>query len=578
MTNFIEKSVQFGGLECFLLISNPISGGFKKFDFPGFKTFSNGNYVALSNVGDLNPLEGLFLGTDIGQAGVVSGPFSPSQGSEPDVTGVGRCCKIQCNGNGYTISADPFGQECVFWGCIDGVSFVSNHLLLIAEFFKANGRKLSVNFGATYLQSFTDSSIAMHSVVRRTVFEGFSYLLPNQILHLGPSGKAEIEDIPRNRDPITFEEYDDALAKCAEQMTGKLATVAKQFDAPVVRLTAGLDSRCSFALALATFDADRLRRFTYPRNPVDSFGSHFLGTACGVAAIDEFQISEQTCDQITSSLQMELVANFGVNHSIQVRGPSLSDCLPNGLLLCGGGGEVHRYAFEERFRKVLGFTDPFSPGAARELFDFQYSGALADFSVQEMKDQLIEEISLLPGNSLLEKMENHYLSHKNRFHFSGSAKGISGSERYNVMPLLDSDLWAISSRVAPSLMKSGIVLKDLVEKLVPSLSSTPYNGELAKKFGIESSFRERGAVVSKYDMRFPSAAVEANERTNAIYDEVLYALTEDAILILRQSGMFADIVEYGARRLSWMKTLSGHNFRRAWCSRLINLAKITAYV
>jgi hypothetical protein len=573
--SFFDGQTSFEGVESFLLLQNSSHEDPKTPDLVGFEKFRDGNCLAYCNVEGTNPLTGLFWGKAILEDGCHFWDLPDDVDSAALRSSVGCHLRLKKEDFGYRVSMDRFGQGFVFYGEFDGTLVVTNRLLLFAEYFSAIGKKLSLDEGATYMQFFSETSLGKQPLTRRSVFEGMFCLRPGETVKLDAKAGLSVETFQANRSMMSFEEYNDGLTRCAESMANKFFRAAEYFDEITVSLTAGVDSRSAFSLALCAVGSERMSRFLNPKEPIDSFGAHFLGEKYGVRPVTDFVETEFSDEAMANMLERELVENFGVTNDI--KSLKLDMFLPDCLKVGGAGGEVHRTAYGKRFAELPFYSFPYSNETGKEMFQRLCSGKLSKDAEALMEQAFLEELSQLPGETLAQRMESVFFFHVNRAHFRDSLTKRAEKNGMALSPLLDGDLLELSLRAPVPFKNTDQVLKGLTEKWVPGASQIAYNKDLAKEHSFEWRMGPRAPLASAYDVPLSPLVLSRLGLAEKGFASALDATLQEALEILTQAGRFGDILEFGERKLAWMKTLPGHNYIAAWPSRLVQLAKLTTY-
>lgn len=548
-TKLFSEPQDFTGLDSFLVTANAATTAPHEIELEGFSAYSNGPVTAWRNVPALNPFLGMLMGAEFGADGtLVSTKASDDAGGfEPLDRKEGTFWLIEKHSAGLRISSDPFGRGLLFHGEVAGQPVLSNRLLLIAEYAKARGVRMQPNIGAILLQTYADTSIAQHSVVRHTVFEGVHYAAPKEYFYLPAGGKLTQQATHQERRIFTMRQYKAALENCANQTTRRIEALGAGFDQISVALTAGVDSRGVLAAVLGSSQKEKIVVRTNPNVPIDSYGSHVIREKYGLSLHSDFSGTvpfDQT--ETPAKIRQALTRSFGTSHEIVPR-VGLADYLAP-MLFVGGGGEETAYSPLTSRNTApgshqFGYTYDSSVDFVRKYAGDTWSTT----AVSAMAHSLHEEMQQLPGDTLFEKLDMHYNTHLVRFHFRGNERW-NESSRISYQPLMSGELFDLSRRVTRIYRVSASVLPDLSEVFFPGITETPYNQALAKESGITFPKNARGVVTSKYDIVVPQLIKDDMRNRKKEYEDQYWALFLQADKIVSHVEEFSEMHAYGVRR------------------------------
>lgn len=582
MDNFFTAPTDFSDLDSFLIVhKNGLDRSKTLPEISGFSMYESDFGHAWCNVDEHNPFDGLLLGATFDRHEVLAGPLSGNnQGRFPDLeTGAGEYCLVETVESALLFTTDAFGKKTLFYGECGGMTVVSNRLLLIAEFNKAMGQKMSLDMGSALLQNLSDTAIAMHSFVRRTVFKGINYLVPGQEIQLSFDGSISIHTQDDRQSPVSADEYNAEILKAAANITQRVDAMGAYFEKITVSLTAGLDSRAALAAVLGSSHRSKALVFTRPNHPVDSFGSHLIREKYDIPLHDDF--SETTfqfeTDEIMKTVRRDLIIGFATNQETRA-GYSARSFLSPSLNMGGGGGECFRDFYSKRFSKHAFVHQNYSYDTSSQFIALLATANYSEGSRNLMADGLDKELSLTPGETFLDRLEKNYLFHRNRFHFSGLEKRLVRGGKFGFTCLMDADLLRLSHRVDSRVRESKKIILDLSEALYPGITQELYNDELAAKYNITVPKKIRGSIENKYDNKIPAEFSDKARDATALREQTLSALYDDAIQIVAEIDEFREIFDFGLKRTTWMRKIPAHKFRNIWYSRIINLAKISVYI
>ena len=337
----------------------------------------------------------------------------------------GHYSYLTWNEKSLTLGSDFFGFNQWFYYQSDSLLVASNnyHLLLLA--LKAQGITLELDISKAIITlSSTSIQMLSQNFSRKMDLKGAYQLTADQRMCLGESGWQTIDSVcgrMMKENTVYHEaEYRQQLLSAREELMENAATVLNdpRFEKIDLDLTGGLDSRLVYSIMTnLNFDRDRVKVNTYPTP-----GSHDLDVATQINALYSFQYNDfpQTLELLSyrdgdircRSMSLGLYYSYGTLNTVSNES--------NYCHLIGACGEVMARPYVGR--KYL-HTHVARQRDCAQLVQCLYEDYAHEFVIgsEELRSIFLkyvgDELSLIPGKTPLQRLENHYYSFRHASHF-----------------------------------------------------------------------------------------------------------------------------------------------------------------
>ena len=399
---------------------------------------------------------------------------------------------FNCN-NKIVLTTDYFGISKLYYFKDDDILIVSNryHLLLIAA------QKLFVNriinFPKVYAYLSMNNQVIMQNYSREMNVQDF-YVLPiDEYIEIDTKkGTATVKKKEIYYDlssPQQFNEpeYHKLLNYAVDELldNARVALESKHFNHYVVDLTGGLDSRIVFSV-LSRFPEYKSK--IVPHTVIgDRYNQDYL-TAFKLLSIYPLEIRDipeiEPNEIDYASNAMSYILGTTSEYSIYGGSPYKDTCIFSGFY-----GEIVGRAYYSSIYENSALDDSFID--ATNFFDefsFRMGGSMMYDAKALLSEQLKEECIKIPGRSLMEKYENHYLYYRNGIHFNDVLRSSIIAPCWGV--LQSKYMFKLKNMVFP--YKTNIKLQlDILYKINPEIA--------AVEFGDEKYEKSRDELHSKFN-------------------------------------------------------------------------------
>lgn len=396
---------------------------------------------------------------------------------------VGACVVIDISEGDIRIHTDVGGMHSVYYN--DGI--VTNRLHLAKQVIK------SVDWASAYTSMHSNSMFSQQFSVTETPVSGVRLLPPGWCICF--SNNVEIcstwESAGSDYSPLSPDEYQKLISDAAQEIVNNVTAIVDAGFHVVCDVTGGKDSRIllaavvaadrvsevsfntkyseSSALANATVDAkSAIQKKVLDRDIATGLVRRYGGVfSRDFSPIDFYQ---ETTEERLNSRRSQL---FGSYHFVQLA--QLNGITPifnkPVVRMMGGCGETYRDYYQPSF---LPNGDMAYDGKnIINLIEEKSNHALKDFYFENSKNKFIETFNSLPGYTVGDKLDSHYLRFRNRFHFGANLSRNSLS--FNISPIFSPYLIK-ATRGLPSEEKStGRVLFDVTKELCEELPYIHYD-------------------------------------------------------------------------------------------------------
>jgi len=378
-----------------------------------------------------------------------------------------------------TVQTDIFGFGTMFEYAQDGVAIVSNRAHMVSILLAALGRPPKPDWVYVAASLFSEHGFfAQQNALSRTPVEGLRPSEATDVLRVR-GGRLVRRDNPGAGLLTSGDSYETSLELGVEQIVSaaRAAVTCESVEQPVVDLTAGKDSRLVLGALLGSSGW---------KNRV-SFNT--LGT-------------ESSPDVRIASTLVDLVGGrFYTGHDESVLQPVTLEWNTD-FWLSYYAGEYHRFGAASHSPLGANSTELGVGGACGELFrgfwtevvqdQIQKSATSAELAASlvsaasqpewrahgdlgAVADDLAADLERGGGQTLEDKVEDHYLRHRNRSHC-----GMRGftllHERAVWYPLLSSRLFVAARSLDHGERSSNRVIFDVLARLHPALVDVPFGG------------------------------------------------------------------------------------------------------
>jgi hypothetical protein len=394
---------------------------------------------------------------------------------------VGSFSLFRSHEGGFFVENDLFGYGQIFVSEHDDCAIASNRLHLHRIVLDALAIRVQPNAGAVQACLFSQHSFfAQQSAIRDTLIAGVSHLPVDEYVFLRGGELIRLKKARMESALAGGDDYKQAIQRGVEEIVGNVSAAlrAPGFSRIVVDVTGGKDSRMVLGSMLRS-GVGREHVFVHTEGDVDSRDVVTSARLAAYLGLEYFtgDSTPQSPVAFEEGLNIWRSYYFGQYHRMAFgawanRGLNRSD-----LSVGGANGEIYRsfwVAVVEKFLKGgIGVE-----GFCRKLIRAVRNPALFRIDdLSQLESILIEEFRLLPGESLEEKVESHYLFHRNRSHC-----GLRGFtfffDRLTWYPLHSYNLLAASRSVPFSERASACVIKDVMGLLGPELLEVQFaNGD-----------------------------------------------------------------------------------------------------
>ncbi|MDO5558460.1 MAG: hypothetical protein Q4F95_02560 [Oscillospiraceae bacterium] len=323
----------------------------------------------------------------------------------------------------FTIRTDYFGMSKVYYYKDNSVLLISNryHMLLIAM--SSFNIAKSINYEKVYAYLSKNNQLMMQNFSRELNIED-TFVLPVDSMILIDTNRnlISIEKTSLYYDlssKIKYSEelYDTMLREAADEIVDNVGVAlnSRHFDNFIVDVTGGLDSRICFC-ALSKFPQYKDRIIPH--------------TACGATYEEDFDIAMKILSKSPFEFRRPDVI---VDKKRDVDAEAMSYILgtsseyskfpvPYRKSLCFPGfcGEVTGRPYYASHYVDSQLNDSFI--SSKKFFKLlsKSQGHMVYDADSKVSSYLYDECSQLPGESNMEKFENHYLYYRNGIHFNDS--------------------------------------------------------------------------------------------------------------------------------------------------------------
>lgn len=409
--------------------------------------------------------------------GVVGGSFvrgPRTLSSRPDQLGVGNYSFVELTPDRATVTPDPFGMAV----CYYSDSLVTNrlHLAMLAspEIDADNAVSCLYNDGG-FSFSFNNFRTPVKNV--RILPQGFKLKVERD----GVSAHCSVAN--DQFEILSPDAYWELISAGASEIIDNATAVVDSGFPVFCDLTGGKDSRIVFGALIA---AGKQKQVTFNTIPIPTspgqkadleiatglvarYGGSYAGRRPPVG-YSQFSV-QQNLERRRSQL-------FGSYHWLtpsEVR-PVKSLSKTPAIRMLGGGGELYRDYWRPMLFQDSDVSLIASDGNVEAMLRSRVRGSVAQKHFPRYLPDLLETFELLPGGTLNEKLDAHYLNFRNRFHFGMKQTVPESMESINIA--MSSSLLRAARGLPEKERASGRVLFDVIRVLDEKLAYLPFDKPL----------------------------------------------------------------------------------------------------
>jgi hypothetical protein len=271
--------------------------------------------------------------------------------------------------------------------------------------------------------------------------------------------------------------YESLLDEAARQIRSNVAAIGDSdlFDHVSAELSGGRDSRLVFGALVNLGRASRTPIITR-----DLPGTRDLRHALRIVEhyhapiyAGEPDCPEAFVETAEDALRQWRSYYMGMYHKMSLPSWSIRGARQRSIRLTGGCGEIYRSFWSRWLSRVLAQAKP--DKTIEALFERLLPGYPATHRGVTAA-VFAESILSLPGETAVEKLDNHYLFFRNRMHFGMRAQRIQVG-RLSWLPLVSPALLLASRKLPWDHRRTGKVLFDVLDRLAPELNFFKYEGD-----------------------------------------------------------------------------------------------------
>ena len=400
----------------------------------------------------------LFSGVGLVDGKFVRGPVELARKPE---TMIGYCASLDID-EVIRVHTDAFGMYPVFYSD----EFVTDrlHLAMMA--------RPEVDASAVLSMFHDDWMFGQQFNCMRTPVLGVRVLAVGERIEIDSRVRVLRDVEPSVDKPIDPADYHDLIRKGADEIRANLSAVLDNNKRAVCAITGGRDSRVNLAALVSLGRVQDVRFTTLDVEDDLAIGSGLVKWAGGTYR-SELPVDDWVPLTFEDAYEHRRSVNFGSHHQMNKNGVTVLHQLNEEpqVLLGGGMGETFRTMYIEQ-----GFGN-------HELYS--YAGIQAELRrhctgekffpglFTEISHLLGETFEGLPGKTIAERFESHYLNFRNRLHFRGLHQASFGGA-IDIHPLMAPSLLRAARSLPFSEKASGRVIYDVTRELCPAIARFQY--------------------------------------------------------------------------------------------------------
>jgi len=401
----------------------------------------------------------------------------------------GEWCSLRkLASNDFLASTDPSGFYTLFYthaGLNDaGITAVSNSIQSLANYLADQGATVDIDEAYCLPILASSATFFNQAYSNRTTCRQIRRLGPDEEFLFGRSGGRVLKN-----SFFDLDDYETSLNDGIDASKALLQTLFARFgEKPItVNLSGGKDSRACLAILLAS-GIPRRKIHCVTKDPSAETLAYRRSIFEGDLRIASYLVQEHDLmwavtnpGEATPLTFTESLSRWRDSRasSYFLYSPSFFAPVPTrveSLTVFGGGGEVLRSFWSAFVKRIavgerISNTKASSKNDARRFFRSLVSSQLA--GVAESAEIFAEEITKIPGDGFLEKIDNHYALHRNRCHFGHLREA---SERGTaIYSALSAPQFRSASRgLSFTDRASGRVIYDIIQRTSPELNTVEF--------------------------------------------------------------------------------------------------------
>jgi hypothetical protein len=458
------------------------------------------------------------------------------------------CYSAVIRRRGYiAIVNDLFGLCPIYYYNDDNYTIVSNRSHLIALTMLNCGIRRLPNLEVIYTLLASHHWFFEHPYSHETLLSGLRICPADSVLVLndrhGLTRLKKIEYSPAGAEHgSSHSHYPTLITQAAEDIKRNVAAVinSREFRHPIVDITGGKDSRLTFAAVASAGLLSRCVTRTTEHLPGD------LEIGVAIAELYGARFDKGYDDNRYSKSARFAIGYWRSMHAGMHHRVGASNWLTlqgtGAVRLNGGCGEIYRdYWASHRLLSDI---------ATPERFDRLCRGGLPALWRGAAFQSLWQAIGSLPGATAAEKLRNHYLFFRNRFHFGTPAY----NEWYGYVPfspLQSPALLSASNLLDPANLIYARAAHDVTERLLPRLNDISFGDGTAWPREFARERRGRAAP-----LRLPPFAGELrrkHEAAEATRKRLLAANSRKVDVLARSESVHVVLLRDAAAALAIMR-------------------------
>ena len=392
---------------------------------------------------------------------------------------IGIFTSIHFKDNEIVISQDILGCGILFYSEMDGAMVVSNRYHLLLLYLSWIGYKGKINPAKMVSSLYAHTTFLGQNVSSEMDILGTYQLPQDKEISVNEKGW-EIREKKIVKELLAgCESYqkDSLLEQSKEEIIENVQSVIQsgRFSRYVTDLSGGFDSRAVFAAILNIQDSNKI----FQINTNDVPGSADLSIAAGIKnryGFEFYQEGQRPQQPITVTENNNMWRSYlmGTYYRLGALPWSPKGQNNNQIRLSGGCGELYRTFWYKIYGEKLGKPKEVYDLSSKLVKSFHCMVTERKSTQEQMIETITTELSNIPGESPMSKLENHYLYFRNRYHF-----GMRAIDYYNDspawFPLMSKSLFKIANSSSLEEKKNNAIMLDLTYQLKSELVKIDYD-------------------------------------------------------------------------------------------------------
>ena len=513
------------------------------------------------------------------------GPLAMSKA--PSESGAGSYVILDLSEDATRVSADLQGNHVLYWG----PALVTNRLHLAAIV------KRTVDVGAALTTAHSNHMFCQQFGTLKTPIAGVSIALPGDRFRVDGGIAAESSrPMPDDFRRLSPRDYRRLIADGAREIARNVESIVDGPNPVICDITGGQDSRVLLAALVAI---GRVKDVVFHTKQFSEEEVRLTATVAAGEAIRRKRADVEIANALVArfggsyhprsrptryedvsveeNLEYWRSHRFGSYHFmtsnlLRTRVPTFEN--PN-VRMTGGSGELYRAYYQRTFDSVAA-ERPFDASVISGMLRKRYNEALSEAVFEAIAPYFVHTFANLPGATLGHRLDSHYRSFRNRFHFGMNMSWNMSWPGYElgINPLWSPSLLTAAAGLPEEEKATGRVLFDVTKELCEELPYYPYDTPKHAEWS-KSRYHKR----SKFDRRPPALPqttdMPANQqdepRHGVDFVELCLEIARTSYRRLHQRGdafgtlctdsflhyLEQDLVQKPVRLASWASRLQG---------------------